>query len=38
MSEQENIELVQQEYSDFQNGDIQSVLGRLSSDVEWVVP
>ena len=38
MGEQENIQLVQQEYTDFQNGDIQSVLGRLSSDVEWIVP
>jgi uncharacterized protein len=38
MSEQENTQLVHQEYRDFQNGDIQSVLGSLSSDVEWVVP
>jgi uncharacterized protein len=38
MSEQENTQLVQQEYRDFQNGDIRSVLGSLSSDVEWVVP
>jgi ketosteroid isomerase-like protein len=38
MSEQENTQLVQQEYRAFQNGDIPSVLGSLSSDVEWVVP
>jgi uncharacterized protein len=38
MSEEGNTQLVQQAYQDFQNGDIQSVLGSLSSDVEWVTP
>jgi ketosteroid isomerase-like protein len=36
MSEEENTRLVQQAYRDFQNGDIQDVLGALSEDVEWV--
>jgi len=36
MSEEENTRLVQQVYRDFQNGDIQGVLGALSEDVEWV--
>jgi ketosteroid isomerase-like protein len=36
MSEEENTRLVQQAYRDFQNGDIQGVLGSLSEDVEWV--
>ena len=38
MSEEENTQLVQQAYRDFQNGDIQGVLGSLSEDVEWVTP
>ncbi len=38
MSEQENTQLVQQSYRNFQNGDVQSVLGSLSEDIEWVVP
>ena len=38
MSEQENTQLVQQSYRDFQNGDVQSVLSSLSEDIEWVVP
>lgn len=38
MSERENTELVRQAYRDFQNGDIQGVLGSLSDDVEWVLP
>ena len=36
MSEEQNTRLVQQAYQDFQNGDIQGVLGTLSEDVEWV--
>jgi uncharacterized protein len=36
MNEEENTRLVQQAYRDFQNGDIQGVLGSLSEDVEWV--
>jgi uncharacterized protein len=35
MSERENSELVQQAYQHFKNGDIQSILGLLSEDVEW---
>jgi uncharacterized protein len=37
LGEQENTQLVQQGYRDFQNGDIQSLLEMLSSDVEWVL-
>lgn len=38
MSERENTQLVQQAYSDFQNGDVPALLDALSEDVEWVVP
>ncbi|HEY0003982.1 MAG TPA: nuclear transport factor 2 family protein [Pyrinomonadaceae bacterium] len=38
MSEQENVKLVQQAYSNFQSGDIQALLGLLSDDVEWQLP
>ena len=38
MSEQENAQLVQLAYRNFQSGDVQSVLGSLSEDTEWVVP
>lgn len=38
MSERENTELVQQAYGNFQSGDIPSVLGALSGEVEWVFP
>ena len=38
MSKQENTQLVQLAYRNFQNGDVQSVLGSLSEDIEWVVP
>jgi len=38
MSEQENTQLVQLAYRNFQNGDVQSVLGSLSEDIEWIVP
>ncbi len=37
MSEQENAQLVQLAYRNFQSGDVQSVLGSLSEDIEWVV-
>lgn len=37
MGERENTELVQQAYQHFKNGDIQSVLGLLSEDVEWTL-
>jgi ketosteroid isomerase-like protein len=35
--ERENTQLVQQAYQHFKNGDIQSVLGLLSEDVEWTL-
>jgi uncharacterized protein len=35
MSERENTELVLQAYQHFKGGDIQSLLGLLSEDVEW---
>jgi uncharacterized protein len=35
MSERENTELVHQAYQHFKGGDIQSLLGLLSEDVEW---
>jgi ketosteroid isomerase-like protein len=38
MSEQENIKLIQQVYDRFKNGDIQSLLGLLSDDIEWQLP
>lgn len=38
MSEQENTELVQKAYGNFQSGDIPAVLSALSEDIEWVFP
>ena len=38
MSEQENTELVQKAYGNFQSGDVPGVLDLLSEDVEWVLP
>jgi uncharacterized protein len=35
VGERENTELVKQAYQHFKNGDIQSILGLLSEDVEW---
>ena len=37
VGERENTQLVQQAYQHFKNGDIQSVLGLLSEDVEWTL-
>jgi uncharacterized protein len=37
VGERENTQLVQQAYQHFKNGDIQSVLGSLSEDVEWTL-
>jgi ketosteroid isomerase-like protein len=37
VGERENTKLVQQAYQHFKNGDIQSVLGLLSEDVEWTL-
>jgi 2-polyprenyl-3-methyl-5-hydroxy-6-metoxy-1,4-benzoquinol methylase len=36
MSEQDNIETVQQIYADFGQGRISSILGRLDPEVAWV--
>jgi ketosteroid isomerase-like protein len=38
MSEQENTGLVQLAYGYFQSGDIPTLLGLLSEDVEWLIP
>jgi uncharacterized protein len=37
VGERENTQLVQQAYQHFKNGDIQSVFGLLSEDVEWTL-
>ena len=36
MSEQQNIQTVQQIYADFGQGNIPAILGRLSPEVAWV--
>ena len=38
MSEQQNIETVQQAYATFSRGDIQSLLGIMADDVRWTTP
>jgi uncharacterized protein len=38
MSKQENTGLVQQAYGYFLSGDIPTLLGLLSEDVEWLIP
>jgi ketosteroid isomerase-like protein len=38
MSEQSNLQTVQNAYADFGKGDIASLLGRLSADVVWKLP
>lgn len=38
MSEQANVQAVQEAYAAFKRGDIQTILDRLSKDVEWVAP
>lgn len=38
MSEQENTKLVQQAYANFDSGDIESLLGLLSDDIQWQLP
>ena len=38
MSVQENTRLVQQAYGYFLSGDIPTLLGLLSEDVEWLIP
>jgi ketosteroid isomerase-like protein len=38
MSEQSNVQVIQEAYAAFQRGDIQSILNSLSEDVEWIAP
>jgi ketosteroid isomerase-like protein len=38
MSAQENVVVVQNAYAAFARGDIQTILGSLTDDVEWVLP
>jgi ketosteroid isomerase-like protein len=38
MSEESNVQLVQDAFAAFQRGDIQSILNSLSDDVEWIEP
>jgi uncharacterized protein len=38
MNEQENTRLIQQVYGNFDSGDIQSLLGALSEDIQWQLP
>jgi uncharacterized protein len=38
MSEQQNVQLVQQAYDAFKKGDISGVLGTLSENVDWFIP
>ena len=38
MSEQPNSKIVQQAYDNFKSGDIQSLVGLLSDNVEWQLP
>lgn len=38
MSEQENINLVKEAYADFEKGDIQALISKITDDVEWVIP
>lgn len=38
MSEQANVQVVQEAYAAFQRGDIQAILSSLSENVEWTAP
>jgi uncharacterized protein len=38
MSEQANVQVVQEAYAAFKRGDIQTILDSLSKDVEWIAP
>ncbi len=38
MAEQDNTSVVKSIYEDFGSGDIESLLGKLADNVEWVVP
>lgn len=38
MSQQENIEVVQQAYNAFKTGDIETLLNTFTEDIEWYTP
>jgi uncharacterized protein len=38
MSEQANLQLVQEGYGDFARGDVQALLEKFAEDIEWIVP
>lgn len=38
MSEQANVQLIQNAYAAFQRGDIQTILDSLTRDVKWIAP
>jgi hypothetical protein len=38
MSDQQNVQTVQDAYAAFGRGDIQAILNRLTDDVEWFLP
>ena len=38
MNEQRNTEIVKQAYDNFKRGDIESVLGLMSNDIDWRLP
>ena len=38
MSEQTNVQIVQDAYTAFGRGDIRDVLSRLDENVEWIIP
>ena len=38
MSEQANVQAVQEAYAAFKRGDIQTILDSLTEDVEWIAP
>jgi ketosteroid isomerase-like protein len=38
MSEQANVQAVQEAYAAYKRGDVQAILDRLSKDVVWVAP
>lgn len=38
MSEQENLEVVRKGYEAFRRGDVESLIGLLAEDVEWIMP
>jgi ketosteroid isomerase-like protein len=38
MSEQGNVQVVQEAYAAYKRGDIQTILDRLTKDVKWIAP